>query len=158
MGEVDLINISRVDPSLSFFNSLNEFLPTERRRTPRFGYRVSGGVRCVQSRGNGRREHFLQLLALLEFVLPGAQLFTGRLRSSRPVVLQAGRDDPSVMGFMIEHHDAIVKAHDAIMNLKIVGRATGQPGFDKVLEIISPVAERPSKREGEVQFIEQLIA
>src|SRR6266849_9416609 len=58
---------------------------------------------------------------------------------------------------MIEDHQAVVETDVALGQFKIIDRPADQPRLDKVLQIVSPVAEAAAERKWPVQFLEQFV-
>ena len=59
---------------------------------------------------------------------------------------------------MVEHNEAVVKANAAIGQFEVIHRAPRKFRFDKILQIVTPVAETAAERKRQINFLEQFVA
>src|SRR5262245_61427654 len=58
---------------------------------------------------------------------------------------------------MVEHDEAVVKADAAVRQFEIVHRPPRNLRLDKILQIVTPVAETPAERKRQIDFVEHFI-
>src|SRR5712671_537714 len=58
---------------------------------------------------------------------------------------------------MIEDDEAVVEADGAIRQFEIVDGAARELWFDKILQVVAPVAEAAAERERQIRFVEHLV-
>ena len=58
---------------------------------------------------------------------------------------------------MVKNRKAIVKSDATVWKLQIIHRFGSQPGFDKILQVIPPIAKTATQREGKINIVNQFV-
>ena len=58
---------------------------------------------------------------------------------------------------MVKDHQAVIKPDVAIRQFQVVDRAARQLRFDKILEVVAPIAKAAAERKGQVRLIQQFV-
>ena len=80
------------------------------------------------------------------------------LGASVALLIQPGGDQPHLAELMIEHDEAVVKSDAALRQLEVIQGGQRQSWLDELFQLVTEVSEATTKRKGEVDLLEQLVA
>src|SRR5437762_7913332 len=89
---------------------------------------------------------------------PISQLPARFLLAAGAVHVHSGRYNPCFGEAMVKHNEAVVKANVAIGKFEVVHRPARKFRFDKIFQIVTPVAETAAERKRQIDFVEHFIA